>query len=201
MDEKSQKQRIRRLWACSLATMLLGQAAIAAALFIPQNRILQGLVLKDAAADEALLSQARTAELLRETNASLELAVAELATLNLPGKRPPPVAILDAVAKAKEGRHVEIVNFARPQGVGPEVPPEDFPVWVLQFRAPFVEAVRFLHRVEREGILLETGRFQMLAGSGGDGVVVQVALASHTEKTMQADAPAVRMGDRRGGRR
>lgn len=201
MDEKAQNKRIRRLWVFSVATMLVGQAVIAAALFIPQNRVLKSLVLQDAAADEALLGHARSAELLRETNASLELAAAELASINLPGQRPPPEAILDAVAQAKAGRLVEIVSFTRPHGVGPQVPPDEFPVWNLQFRAPFAEAVRFLHQVEREGVLLATLGFQMRAGQGEDSVLMQVALVSHTEKTIQADLAALKAGERRGGGR
>lgn len=184
MDEKQAKRKLRR-WTlgCALVAIAL-QAGFSALVFIPQNRLLEVLREQDAEIERIALNHARSAEKLREAGLGIETAAAELAALNLPGVQPPPHAILEAVGQAVRVGGVRMAGMNRTAASSPQLPPEQVPFWTIKLQGAFPEVIRFLTRIERQGILLGSQGFKMWTDPREEGIIVEVAVSSHTEQTL-----------------
>jgi len=205
MNARSQRARLAKWWVASLLVVIIVEAAVCAALFVPQARLMGQLRGQKRYVEEQFGRLRQAPESFQQAVSQVNETGELLARLNLAAERPVQDIVLEAVSAASPTGTVEVV------GLSPEQPPtekkakarsreakpkeeaaketQEAPpaAWRLRCKGRFRDLTLFLNKLETQGLLMEAGDFRLDA-TERDAVEAEVVLKSWSSSAARLEA-------------
>ena len=206
MNARSQRARLAKWWVASLLVVIIVEAAVCAALFVPQARLMGQLRGQKRYVEEQFGRLRQAPESFQQAVSQVNQTGELLARLNPVTDRPVQDIVLEAVSAANAAGDVEVVSLS------PEQPPVEKkkikprsseakskeqaveetvqappPAWRLRCKGTFRDLTLFLNRLETQGLLMEAGDFRLDA-TERDAVEAEVVLKSWSSSAARLEA-------------